>query len=81
MSVLLISCCYWKRANTWGATAAIAMGAIIPVSFLVMQQLGSTRELAESIGPYYSGIAAYVLTAGAMIVGSLAKPRTTLVRT
>ena len=81
MSVLLISCCYWKRANSWGATAAIAMGAIIPVSFLVMQQLGSTRELAESIGPYYSGIAAYVLTAGAMIVGSLAKPRTTLVRT
>jgi SSS family solute:Na+ symporter len=77
MSVLLVSCCYWKRANSWGATAAIAMGAIIPVSFLVMQQLSSTKELAASIGPYFSGIAAYVLTALAMIVGSLAKPKHT----
>jgi len=31
MSVLLIACCYWKRANDWGAIAAIAVGAILPV--------------------------------------------------
>lgn len=31
MSVLLIACCYWKRANNWGAIAAIAVGAILPV--------------------------------------------------
>jgi hypothetical protein len=28
------------------------------------------------IGPYYSGIAAYVLAAAAMVIGSLMKPRT-----
>ena len=31
MSILLIACCYWKRANNWGAIAAIAVGAALPV--------------------------------------------------
>jgi SSS family solute:Na+ symporter len=31
MSVLLIACCYWKRANNWGAIAAILIGAGLPV--------------------------------------------------
>jgi SSS family solute:Na+ symporter len=75
MSALLLACCYWRRANDWGAMAAIGAGAIIPVGFLVMQQLPSTTALAAKIGPYYSGIAAYVATSVAMVVGSLLKPR------
>jgi len=55
IATLLISCIYWKRANSWGATAAIIFGAIIPVSFLVMEQLPATVELAKRIGPYRSG--------------------------
>jgi SSS family solute:Na+ symporter len=31
MSILLIACCYWKRANNWGAIAAIVVGAVLPV--------------------------------------------------
>ena len=31
MSVLLIACCYWRRANNWGAIAAIVVGAALPV--------------------------------------------------
>jgi SSS family solute:Na+ symporter len=31
MSILLIACCYWKRANNWGALAAIVIGAVLPV--------------------------------------------------
>lgn len=31
MSVLLIACCYWKRANNWGAIAGIVVGAVLPV--------------------------------------------------
>jgi SSS family solute:Na+ symporter len=31
MSILLIACCYWKRANNWGAIAAIVVGAVMPV--------------------------------------------------
>ena len=75
MSVLLIACCYWKRANSWGAAAAIVVGAAIPVSYLILEQLPATAAFAkDKIGPYYSGIAAYVLVALSMIVGSLLKP-------
>ena len=75
ISVLLIACCYWRRANSWGAAASIVISALIPVTYLVMEQVPSTAALAKSIGPYYSGIATYVLSAAAMVVGSLLRPR------
>ena len=34
MSVLLVACCYWKRANSWGAAGAIICGAVIPTASL-----------------------------------------------
>jgi len=74
MSVLLIACCYWKRANSWGAGAAIVIGALVPTAFLVCQKLPGAVGLTKTIGPYYSGIATYVLAALAMIIGSLLKP-------
>jgi SSS family solute:Na+ symporter len=74
MSVLLIACCYWKRANSWGAASAIIIGAAIPVLYLVIEQVPSTASVAKSIGPYYSGIATYLLAGLAMIVGSYMKP-------
>jgi len=74
ISVLLIACCYWRRANSWGAAASIIVSAIIPVSYLVMEQVPATAALAKSIGPYYSGIATYLLSGAAMLVGSLIKP-------
>ncbi len=74
MSTLLIAGCYWKRANSWGAAAAIVAGAIFPTAYLVLQQLDATKDFAERIGPEYSGIAAYVGAATAMILGSLLKP-------
>lgn len=75
ISVLLIACCYWRRANNWGAAAAIFVSAVIPITYLVMEQVPSTEGLAKSIGPYYSGIATYLLAGAAMVVGSLLKPR------
>ena len=76
ISVLLIACCYWPRANSWGAAASIFVSAVIPVSYLVMEQVPSTASLAKSIGPYYSGIATYLLSGAAMILGSSLKPQT-----
>ncbi len=73
MSVLLIACCYWKDANNWGAIGAILCGAIFPIGFLVLQQLPTTSEWAQHIGPYKSGIASYVVSGSAMVIGSLAK--------
>ena len=75
ISVLLIACCYWRKANTWGAAASIIVSAVIPVSYLVMEQLPSTVTLAKSIGPYYSGIATYLLSGAAMVIGSALKPQ------
>jgi len=76
MSTLLIACCYWKRANSWGAAAAILAGAGFPIAFLVLEQLPATKVWAkETIGPNYSGIAAYVCAASGMVIGSLLKPK------
>jgi solute:Na+ symporter, SSS family len=75
MSVLLISCCYWRQANSWGAVAAIVVGAFVPSAYLVMEQLDATRHFAKVvIGPYWYGIATYALVAVAMVIGSLLKP-------
>jgi len=75
ISVLLIACCYWRRANSWGAGASIIVSAAIPIAYLVIEQVPSTAELAKSIGPYYSGIATYLLSGAAMVIGSTLKPR------
>ena len=74
MSILLIACCYWKRANSWGATAAIILGAVLPFSFLVLQKIPATEPFTEHIGPHVWGIMTYVGVAIAMIAGSLLKP-------
>ncbi len=74
MSVMLIACCYWKRANDWGAFAALIGGAVVPVMYLSMERIPATGNLAAAIGPHYSGIAAFAAAAGGMIVGSLIKP-------
>jgi SSS family solute:Na+ symporter len=75
ISVLLIASCYWRRANSWGAVASIIVSAAIPIMFLIMEKNPATRDLAKQIGPYYSGIAAYVFSALAMIMFSLLKPK------
>jgi SSS family solute:Na+ symporter len=75
MATLLIACCYWKRANDWGAAAAIFCGAAIPIAYLVLEKLPDTAEFAKkTVGPYYSGIATYLLVGLAMVIGSLLKP-------
>lgn len=70
VSTLLIAACYWKKANTWGAYAAIVVGSAIPILFLVLQQIPATAEFAKAIGPYYSGIGAFAFAWIAMFVGS-----------
>ncbi len=75
ISVLLVACCYWKRATAWGAGGAILLGALFPLGYLVMEQIPATKDLAKQIGPHISGLAAYAAAALAMIIGSLLTPR------
>jgi SSS family solute:Na+ symporter len=74
MSVLLIACCYWRRANSWGATAAIIFGALVPVTTLVLQKRGPWTAWVKD-NDTSLGIATYVIVALAMIIGSLLKPQ------
>lgn len=74
MSTLLVACCYWKRANNWGAYGAIILGAVFPVGFLVLEQVPFTEPFAKWVGPHVSGILAYVAAWLGMIIGSLSKP-------
>ncbi len=75
MSALLIACCYWKRANNWGAFGAIIIGAVMPVTYLVCEQLPLTENLfVEQIGPHVWGMLTYIVVAIAMVAGSLLKP-------
>jgi SSS family solute:Na+ symporter len=73
VSTLLIACCYWKRANNWGAIASIVVSAVIPLGFLIMEKVDGAT--AKAIGPYTSGISAYLLSGAAMVIGSLLKPQ------
>ena len=74
MSVLLIACCYWRKANNWGALGAIIGGALVPMAFLTLEKLPQYAELAARIGKDNAGIAAFAAAAIGMIVGSLIKP-------
>ena len=75
MSVLLVACCYWRRANNWGALGAIILGAAVPIAHLSMEKIPATAKLAASLGKDAAGIAAFVAAALGMIAGSLLKPR------
>ena len=61
---LLIASLYWPRANTRGAICALIMGAIGPITFLLLGQ-------EYSIAPEVAGGAAFGLAALGMIAGSL----------
>lgn len=76
MSVLLVACCYWPRANNWGALGAIILGAVVPITHLALEKIPSTTKLAAAIGKDQAGIAAFVAAALGMMIGSLLKPRT-----
>lgn len=75
MSVLLIACCYWQRANSWGAIGGILLGAAVPIMHLTLEKLPSTAAFAAAIGKDIAGIAAFVGAALGMIIGSLLKPK------
>jgi SSS family solute:Na+ symporter len=75
ISTMLVACCYWKRANNWGATAAIVVGAVIPIACLVFEQVRKMSPDEVQLWRCYSGIGAFAATALAMVVFSLLKPQ------
>ncbi len=66
---LLVGALYWRGANSWGATAAIILGAIGPVTFLVVN--ACVEDPSQQISPETAGLAAFGLSFAGMIFGSL----------
>ncbi len=66
VSVLLVACCYWKRANSTGALFAILGGALSPIIFL----LTGLEEHVE-----IAGLASFTLAITGMLIGSLLSTR------
>lgn len=64
---LLVAGLYWPRANATGAGAALILGAVGPIAFLV---LGKSYNIA----PEVAGASSFGLAALGMIVGSLVTP-------
>jgi SSS family solute:Na+ symporter len=64
---LLVAGLYWPRATAQGAAAALILGAIGPIVFLL---LGKTYK----IPPEVAGASSFALAAIGMIVGSLLSP-------
>ncbi len=48
MSTLLVACCYWKRANSWGAAEAIVAGAVIPLGYLTLNLVWRIPRLDQA---------------------------------
>lgn len=63
---LLVGALYWRPANSWGAIAAIVLGAIGPISFLVVNAV-----VPGLVAPEVAGLAAFGTAFAGMVVGSL----------
>ncbi len=66
---LMVGALYWKRSNTWGAYAALVLGAAGPLSFLVLNMVAKDHAPSVAI----AGICSYLFAAAGMIGGSLVR--------
>ncbi len=68
---------YWKKSNIVGAYASLAMGAVAPVAFLVLDMFKDV--VPESwrflVDVNVSGFLSFFLAAGGMVLGSLLTQR------
>ncbi len=66
---LLVAALYFPQANTTGAIAAILLGAVGPIGFVVVNAV-TPPQSPWRIPPEFAGFSAFALAAGGMIGGS-----------
>jgi solute:Na+ symporter, SSS family len=73
---LLVAGLYWRRAQSAGAYAALVLGAVGPVAFLVLNLLVAKGQLPTGlkISAELAGASSFGLAFVGMIVGSLLAP-------
>jgi len=71
---LLVAALYWKRATRVGAAAALVLGAIGPITFLIVNKV---VPVDKQISPEMAGFSSFGLAFVGMLAGSLlSKPET-----
>ena len=71
---LLVAGLYWPRASARGAYAALVLGAVSPITFLVVNLVATKMKLAgghELISPEVAGASSFALAFVGMLAGSL----------
>ncbi|NQU23673.1 MAG: sodium:solute symporter family protein [Candidatus Nealsonbacteria bacterium] len=72
---LLVGALYWRGSHTWGAVAAIVLGAIGPITFLIVNGIIKSPRFdidpSWEIKPEVAGFAAFGLSFAGMFFGSL----------
>jgi len=72
---LLVGALYWRGAHRWGAVAAIVLGAIGPITFLIVNGIVKSPrwdiDPSWEIKPEVAGFAAFGLSFAGMFFGSL----------
>lgn len=67
---MLVGALYWRRANSWGAVAAIVLGAVGPITFLIVNFFhpeGTPGHIPAEV----SGLTAFALAFFGMFAGSV----------
>jgi Na+/proline symporter len=72
---LLVGALYWRGSNRWGAIAAIVLGAIGPIAFLIVNGIVKSPKWnidpSWEISPEIAGFAAFGMSFAGMFFGSL----------
>jgi len=72
---LLVGALYWRGSNSWGAIAAIVLGAVGPITFLVVNGIVKSPrwdiDPSWEIPPEIAGFAAFGMSFAGMFFGSL----------
>lgn len=66
MFTLLVAALYWRGAHRWGAMAAIVLGAIVPLAYVVFNHFQPNLISAE-----LAGFASFGMAFAGMVFGSL----------
>jgi SSS family solute:Na+ symporter len=62
---------YWKRANTTGAVAAVAVSVVLPVADLIARRVWLANGWEYPIKPEVTGLGAYALAVAVLVFFSL----------
>jgi Na+/proline symporter len=67
---LLVGALYWKGSNWVGAMSALVLGAVGPITFLIVNAY--IEDPAEHIRPEIAGAASFAMAFAGMFIGSIA---------